>query len=100
MVATSVALVFPVSGDLTTVAAAGSMPQVSAIAQQRRRCRLVEKRLDGRTQIIKHRPALLTARRHHGPDPLAPTPARLPARALRYLSIQHHEPDRLFRQVV
>ena len=57
-------------------------------------------RLDRFQQEIEHRSTLLRAGGDGGPDPLAPASAGFAARALRNPAIDHHEADRLFRQVV
>ena len=59
-----------------------------------------EPRRHRRLQIREHRSSLLTARRDHRPDPLAPAVAALAPRPLRDQPVDHHEPDRLLRQVV
>src|SRR5262245_18133770 len=68
--------------------------------QQRRRLLSGEPGRHRRLQVLKDRPSLLTARRHHRPVPLTPAVAAPPPRPLRYPPIDHHEPDRLLRQVV
>src|ERR1700730_200165 len=60
----------------------------------------MEPRLDRCLQIIEHRTPLLPARRDHRPDPLTPPIPRFAPRPLRHQPVEHHEPDRLFRQVV
>ncbi len=60
----------------------------------------MEPRRHRRLQIREHRSSLLTARRHHRPDPLAPPVPALAPRPLRDPPVDHHEPDRLLRQVV
>src|SRR3954447_5885429 len=60
----------------------------------------MEPRLDRCRQIIKHRTPLLAAGRDHRPDPLTPPGPRRAPRPLRHQPVEHHEPDRLLRQVV
>src|SRR5947209_16778049 len=74
-------------------------PSLTLNGQQRRRCRLPEIRLDRLVQIRKHRPTLFRTTGDHRPNALAPVPAALPARPLRDAPVDHHEPDRLLRQV-
>ena len=52
------------------------------------------------TQEAVHRLALLHARRNHRPNPLAKLTTAFASRPLRDVPVDHHEPDRLFRQVV
>src|SRR5262249_23479606 len=79
----------------------GSLASISARTRpQRRRLLPMEPRRHRRLQILKHRPPLLTARRDHRPDPLAPLIPALGSRPLRDPAVDHHEPDRLLRQVV
>src|SRR5262249_18040660 len=68
--------------------------------QQRRRLAAREASPHRRLQIPQHALALLRARRDHAPDPLAPAVARRAARPLRDVPVDHHEADRLLRQVV
>ena len=51
-------------------------------------------------KVLIQRPTPLAARRTRRPYPLAPLPTPLPPRALRDPSVDHHEPQRLLRQVV
>ena len=101
------------SGDIRPVASrssrtlhltdrpAGSLTLTSAhVRQQRRRLFPMEPRRYCRLQILEHRSSLLTAGRYHRPDPLAPAVAPLAPRPLRDQAVDHHEPDRLLRQVV
>src|SRR5947209_12229495 len=60
----------------------------------------MEPRLDRGMQVVKHRTPLLTARRDHRPDPLAPAIPCFAPRPLRHQTVEYHEPDRLFRQGV
>src|SRR5208283_5779309 len=46
------------------------------------------------------RTVLLGAGRHRGPDAFAPASASFATGPLSYQSVQHHEPDGPFRQVV
>ncbi len=79
----------------------GSPALISTLTrQQRRRLVPMEPRRHRRLQILQHRPSLLTARRDHRPDPLAPLIAALAPRPLRDPPVDHHEPDRRLRQVV
>src|SRR5271163_3634557 len=68
--------------------------------QRRRRNRFFKPRLDGLIQIVEHAPALLGTGGDHRPDALAPAIARGATRPLRDDAVEHHEADRLFRQVV
>ena len=68
--------------------------------QQRRRLRPLEPRRHRRLQVLKHRSPLLRARRDHRPDPFAPAVSPFTPRPLRDQAVDHHEPDRLLRQVV
>src|SRR5262245_46587594 len=93
---------FPVLEDLASVGSADPLSRlVSALSrQQRRRLLPIEPRRHRRLQILEDRPPLLTARRHHRPDPLAPPVAALAPRPLCDPPVDHYEPDRLLRQVV
>ena len=78
----------------------GSLACFSSRAAATTRPAPPEPRRHRRLQIREHRPSLLTARRHHRPDPLTPPVAALAPRPLRDQAVDHHEPDRLLRQVV
>ena len=93
---------FPALTDLAPEDSADPLSRLaSALSrQQRRRLLPMEPRRHRRLQIREHRSSLLTARRHHRPDPLAPAVAALAPRPLRDQAVDHHEPDRLLRQVV
>src|SRR3954454_23657630 len=90
------AAAFPVLPNLTPQAGSGtSTAWLLALAEQRRRRRLLKGCHDGRVQILEYRAPLLRTRRYHGPDPLAPAPALLPTRPLRDVPVDHDEPNRL-----
>src|SRR5262249_4786309 len=93
---------FPVVFDLTPDW--GSSPTLTLLLatlwQQRWRDFSLEVRPNCRVEILPDATPLLRARRHHRPDPLAPTPPFLPARPLCYLPVYHHEPDCLLCRVV
>src|SRR4051812_19392352 len=93
---------FPVPVNLPPEDSAGrSSLRASALArEQRRGFGPMEPRLDRCRQIIKHRTPLLAAGRDHRPDPLAPPVPHLAPRPLRHQPIEHHESDRLFRNIV
>ncbi len=57
-------------------------------------------RFDRFQQELEHRSALLRARGDGGPDPLAPAAPGFATRALRNPTINHHEANRLLRQIV
>src|ERR1041384_3017826 len=73
---------------------------VSSSWQQRWRRLALEVPLHRFTQVVEHAASLLGTRRHYRPDPLAPALPRRAARPLRYQAVDHHEADRLLRQVV
>src|ERR1700722_20009789 len=68
--------------------------------QQRRPLLSREVCLHGCFQILPDRSPLLNARRYRGPNPLTPALSFLPACPLGYVSVDHHETDRLFCRVV
>jgi hypothetical protein len=57
-------------------------------------------RVDRIQQELEYRPTLLGAAGDHGPNALAPAPAFFTARPLGDPSIDHHEANCLFGQVV
>src|SRR5438552_3296438 len=71
-----------------------------ALAEQRRHRRLLTGRCDRGIQRLEDRTTLLRTRRDYCPDPFAPASAGLPTRPLGDVPVDHHEADRLFRQVV
>ncbi len=89
----------PVPPDLAPEHLTG-LHALSSSGQQRRRLGPLEPRPDRRLQVREHRSTLLPTRRDHRPDPLAPAIPRLAPRPLRDQPVDHHEPDRLLRQVV
>src|SRR3954454_11956885 len=93
---------FPVSSTLRLISGEGPTPALSTLSlgQQRRHRPAVEVRPDHRIQVGEHVTALLRTRRHHLPDPLTPPTPPLTPRPLRDQPVDHHEPDRLLRQVV
>ena len=91
---------FPVPPNLTPAAVAATTGRLLDLTQQRRHCRLLQERCHCLRQVLKDRASLLRTRRDHRPDPLTPPPPLLPARPLRDLPVDDHEPDRLLRQVV
>src|SRR5580658_5759735 len=96
----AVLTIFPVPANLALGDCAGfTLAVVSPLRQQRRRGGFLEGRRHCLTQILKHRLALLTTRRHHCPDPLAPAPALDASRSLREQPIDHHKADRLLRRL-
>src|SRR5215831_17863909 len=74
--------------------------RLPVLGHQRGHRRVTEPSDNRRFQVIKDRATLLETTGDHRPDPLAPAPPRLTARALRHVPVQDHEPDRLLRQVV
>src|SRR3954447_15896162 len=90
---------FPVLANLASEQANGTFVG-SASRQQHRWLGVGEPRPDRRFQVLKHRSPLLRARRDHGPDPFAPAVALLTPCPLCDEPVNHHEPDRLLRQVV
>src|SRR5262249_51091901 len=93
---------FPALAGLASLGPADPLlhPESGPSRQQRGRLLPIEPRRHRRLQIREHRPSLLTARRHHRPDPLAPPVAALHPRPLRDPPVDHHEPDRPLCQVV
>src|SRR3954462_11188981 len=89
------------SGALRPPAWLASPPVPSTHSRRpgRRRAAL-EVRLHRLLEVLERRPPLRRARRQGRPHPLAEPPARLPARPLGHHPVDHHEPDRLLRQVV
>ena len=90
---------FPVLANLASEQANGTFAH-SDSRQQHRRLGVGEPRPDRRFQVLKHRSPLLRASRDHCPDPFAPAVPRLTPCPLRDQAVDHHEPDRLLRQVV
>src|SRR5215831_3149019 len=74
--------------------------RLPVLGHQRGHRRVTEPSAYRRLQVIKDRATLLEATGDHRPAPLAPAPPRFPARPLRHVPIQDHEPNRLLRQVV
>ena len=90
---------FPVLANLASELVSGTFVY-SVSRQQHRRLGVGEPRPNRRFQVIKYRSPLLRASRDHCPDPFAPAVPRVTPRPLRNQPIDHHEPDRLLRQVV
>src|SRR4029077_1643587 len=92
---------FPVLSNLAPGAGSGTAnDRLLDLAEQRRHRRLMKESYYRVIQIAEGRTPLLRTRGQHGPDPLAPPPASLPPCPLGDVAVDHHEPDRLFRQVV
>src|SRR5689334_11987070 len=87
----------PALAPLATLTSADPLPRLEAgpSRQQRRGLFPMEPRRHRRLEILEHRPSLLTARRHHRPDPLTPPVPPLAPRPLGDPPVDHHEPDRL-----
>src|SRR5262249_4153451 len=68
--------------------------------QQRRRLLALEPPLHRLAQEAVGRPALLAAGGDHRPHPLTEAPAALASRPLGDVPVDHHEADRLLRQVI
>ena len=75
-------------------------PLAQALRQQCRRIGTAEQCPDRRLQVLKHRSPLLGASRDHCPDSFAPAVSPFAPCPLRNQSVDHHEADRLFCQVV
>src|SRR5262249_35820261 len=79
---------FPVGFNLASTARPG--PLFSRLSWQQRWPRLAgEVRLHCCLQILPHTAPLLTTRRYHAPDPLAPALPLLTARSLRDVPVDH-----------
>ncbi len=92
---------FPVVGHRATPPSPSNPLRVAPCSpQQRRRGLALPGGLDRRLQKRPHRTARPRAGRQHRPDPLAPALSGLASRPLRDVAVDHHEADRLFRQVV
>ena len=76
------------------------IPLSSSSHLQRRRLHPIEPSRDRRLHVREHRSPLLGTWRDHRPDPLAPAVPRFTPRPLRDRTVDHHEPDRLFRMLV
>src|SRR3954471_16305652 len=92
----------PALAGLASLGSADPPPRLRSGPSRQQRWRLLtlEPRRHRRLQTREHRSSLLAARRDRRPDPLAPAVAAVAPRPLRDQAVDHHEPDRLLRQVV
>src|SRR5271170_172098 len=93
---------FPVLKNLAPEDLASQLSRLALALQrqQRRGLTSLKPSRHRRLQIREDRSPLLITRRQHRPDPFAPAVATLAPRPLRDQAVDHHEPDRLFRQIV
>src|SRR5512144_1306536 len=92
----------PALAGLASLGHADPPPQLESGLSRQQRGRLLpgEPRRHRRLEVREHRPSLLTARRHHRPDPLAPPIPPLAPRPLSDPPVVPHESHRLLRQVI
>src|SRR5262249_19250243 len=79
---------------------ASTLPLSPTRRRQPRHRTPLQMRLYRLPEVLERRPPLPRARRQPRPPPPAAPSARLAARPLGHVTVQHHEPYRLLRQVV